>query len=163
MFPANWVTETAFAALCKAVPGICELGIRLISDDDTSLNDEQITEDYLGRFPSGASVKSLDHYAQEIRAHYFEEYDYGTAGNQEHYGQDSPPLIDMLHVKSMPIALFVGTGDKLATVEDNKYLRSSLGKNLQLYKEYNMGHLSFMIGKDMGYVKDMIDFLDKHQ
>ena len=69
----------------------------------------------------------------------------------------------MNHVKDMPMALFVGTGDRLADVQDNKWLRSALGKNLLLYKEYNMGHLSFMIGKDLSYVQDMIDFFEKHQ
>ena len=46
--------------------------------------------------------------------------------------------------------MFVGIKDELATVEDNRKAASEM-KTIVHYKEYELGHLSFMVSKDMTY------------
>ena len=162
LFPANWVVTGTMTVLCGTLPQICNLGMKLISDDMPSLNNQKSTKLYFRRFPSGSSVKTLAHYAQEIHNHFFEEFDYGEEQNLRQYGQSWPPILDLTITNDIPVGLFVGDGDKLATVKDNHWLKGQLHNNLKFYKEYHMGHLSFMIGQDSSYVQDLITFLDNY-
>jgi len=63
-FPANWVTTGAMRLLCGTIPQLCNLGLYLISDEDPGLNDQDRSSVYMGHFPSGTSLRSLDHYGQ---------------------------------------------------------------------------------------------------
>jgi hypothetical protein len=66
------------------------------------------------------------------------------------------------NIQSVPIGLFVGTSDQLATVDDNRWAKTQL-KTLKFYKEYSLGHLSFMIGKDMTYFSvDVMNMLKEY-
>ena len=56
----------------------------------------------------------------------------------------------------------MGTQDKLSTVPDTKLLKEELGERTSFYKEYNLGHLSFMIEKDMEYFEDVVSILKDH-
>jgi hypothetical protein len=58
--------------------------------------------------------------------------------------------------------MFVGTSDQLATVDDNQWAKTQLTKVLKFYKEYPLGHLSFMIAKDMSYFKDVFNMLNEY-
>ena len=65
----------------------------------------------------------------------------------------------------MKIAMFVGSLDKLATVEDNRLLREQLevGTNVVFYREYELGHLSFVLARDMTWFKeDVVRILKTH-
>jgi pimeloyl-ACP methyl ester carboxylesterase len=63
MFPANYI-DTAFMKLvCGVIPELCEFGVSLLCDEDTSLDDDTRLNVYMGHFPSGTSLKCLDHYA----------------------------------------------------------------------------------------------------
>ena len=61
-FPAGWLTTGAMRLLCGTIPGFCNLGLWLVTDEDTTLNDPSRAQVYLGHFPSGTSMKTLDHY-----------------------------------------------------------------------------------------------------
>jgi hypothetical protein len=37
--------------------------------------------------------------------------DYGSTKNIQIYGQSQPPLINLQNIKTVPIAMFVGTSD----------------------------------------------------
>jgi hypothetical protein len=80
--------------------------------------------------------------------------DYGSSQNTKKYNQAKPPVIDLQNINTVPIGMFVGTSDQLATVDDNRWAKTQL-KTLKHYKEYPLGHLSFMIAKDMSYFKDV--------
>ena len=58
--------------------------------------------------------------------------------------------------------MFVGTSDQLATVDDNQWAKTQLTQVLKFYKEYPLGHLSFMIAKDMSYFKDVFNMLNQY-
>jgi len=68
------------------------------------------------------------------------------------YGTSTPPLIDISKLEGkVPIAMFVGLGDELADTTDNEYARDLMGNAVVFYHEYNLGHMSFLVAKDMSF------------
>ena len=116
---------------------------------------------YLGHFPSGTSLRSLNHYGQILNTKKFQRFDYGSSGNTQHYNQKTAPLINLQNIKKVPIGMFVGTSDQLATVEDNRWAQTQIS-TIEFYKEYTLGHMSFMIANDMSYFNDVMNMLKKH-
>lgn len=160
-FPAGWVTTGAMRILCGTIPQLCEFGLYLITDEDPSLNDQTRTSVYLGHFPSGTSLRSIDHYGSILNSKKFQRHDFGSSKNKQVYGTSTPPLIDLPNIKQVPIAMFVGTSDQLATVDDNRWAKTQL-KTVVHYGEYNLGHMSFMVAKDMSYFNDVMRILTEH-
>mmetsp|Transcript_4994 Transcript_4994/g.3621 ORF Transcript_4994/g.3621 Transcript_4994/m.3621 type:complete len:240 (+) Transcript_4994:558-1277(+) len=151
-FPANWIDSALFGLVCGLLPPICEFGVQIFADEDTSLDDSTRLNVYMGHFPSGTSLKCLDHYAQSIQTDAFRRYDYGGSDNMIIYGQENAPDIDLTKLKGdVPIAMFVGQKDELATTIDNEWAYSQMTDAVIFYNEYNLGHLSFMVAKDMSY------------
>jgi len=74
------------------------------------------------------------------------------------YGTINPPEIDISTI-DVPISMFVGKYDTLATPQDNIENRPKL-KNVIHYKEYELDHLAFILAADMSYFKDVIAVLD---
>jgi hypothetical protein len=160
-FPANWLTTGAMRAICGHLMALCELGDYLVADEDVTLDNEKRLQVYLGHFPSGTSLRSLDHYGQILNHDKFANYDFGKSGNKARYGTDTAPEINLQAISKVPIAMFVGTSDELATVEDNRWAKPQL-KTLVHYKEYPLGHLSFMVAKDMSYFNDVLTLIKKY-
>jgi hypothetical protein len=150
-FPANWLTTGAFRLLCGTLPSICKFGTYLIADEDTSLDDSDRLTVYMGHFPSGTSLNSLVHYGQILQAGKFQKYDYGKEANMKIYGQATPPLIPIKSITKVPMALFVGKDDELADTEDAEWADNEMVKSIIFYHEYVLGHLSFMVAKEMSY------------
>jgi len=60
--------------------------------------------------------------------------------------------------------MFVGKDDELADVTDNEWAHQTMGPAVVYYNEYMMGHLTFMIAKDMSYFTvDAMNILKKYQ
>ncbi len=58
--------------------------------------------------------------------------------------------------------MFVGSSDQLATVDDNRWAKTQMS-TITFYKEYSLGHLSFMIAKDMSYfTMDVMNLLTQY-
>lgn len=57
----------------------------------------------------------------------------------------------MASVKNIPVALYRGTLDDLADVKDTAWLADQMKSTLVFDNEYRMGHISFLIGKDMSW------------
>jgi len=87
--------------------------------------------------------------------------DWGSTKNNQIYGSKTPPIINLSNIKKVPIGLFVGTSDQLATVEDNRKAKTQLS-TLAFYQEYSMGHMSFMVAKDMSYFNDVMALVRKY-
>jgi len=92
-----------------------KLGLSSLSDANTKLLSKKGLETYMGHFPAGASFKQVNHFRQLVIAKKFQQYDYGPDKNTELYGQSSPPLYDMGKIRDVPIALFCGSNDLLAS------------------------------------------------
>ena len=58
--------------------------------------------------------------------------------------------------------MFVGTSDELATLDDNRWAKTQLTKVLTHYQEYPLGHISFMVAKDMSYFNDVMSLIHSH-
>jgi hypothetical protein len=57
--------------------------------------------------------------------------------------------------------MFVGAKDELADAIDNEWAKTQL-KTLTYYQEYPLGHLTFMVGKDMSYFNDVLKIINKY-
>ena len=91
----------------------------------------------------------------------FEYYDYGREGNRKIYNQETPPPIPLENVTGFPIALFAGTEDKLAAIEDVRWLKEKLETqdSLIYYEEYKFGHLAFLIPNNLQIYQDIVNLL----
>ncbi|KAL7642060.1 UNVERIFIED_CONTAM: hypothetical protein RMT77_007934 [Armadillidium vulgare] len=109
---------------------ICSNFLFLISGyDPEEMNDDYIPV-YLTHTPAGTSVHTLNHYAQLVYKDVWQKYDWGTIGNQQHYGQDTPPIYN-LGEPLPPVAFFWGQNDYLAAPEDVARLSTEIN-NLQV-------------------------------
>nr|ACU57197.1 triacylglycerol lipase [Penaeus vannamei] len=109
---------------------------------------DEIPKDFLpiilAHTPAGASVHTVNHYAQLVMSGVFDKYDYGLIGNLNHYGQNTPPLFNLSRVAA-PVGLFWGSTDWLADPTDVARLAEglpNLALNHKVDKE-EFNHLDF--------------------
>jgi gastric triacylglycerol lipase len=148
--PVKWMTGT----FCTLASAFCQIFLGF-TDDKPSYNNGAITGIMAYYFPSGSSVRSLLHFQQLINQKdesnpRFLMYDFGAKLNQQKYGSPSAPVYDFGKIK-IPVSLFIGKQDKLATVSDNNVLAGQLrskGINTKTYYYDNCGHSTFVWAKD---------------
>jgi len=59
--------------------------------------------------------------------------------------------------------LFVGLQDKFATPENSQWLKMQIKSANVFYKELaNTAHSSFLLGKNMDYLYDVVDLLNHY-
>ena len=56
----------------------------------------------------------------------------------------------------VPIAMYVGSHVILVKTEDSRWIRDKISSSLVDYVEIDGGHTTFMIGKNMTFVKSNI-------
>lgn len=161
MFPANFLDRAVTKVLCGIVPQICQFGAKIVADADPKVDSKDDARVYFGHFPSGTSTKCIEHYSQIWNAKHYQYFDYGKEKNKEKYGQDSPPDFPLQNIK-VPVAKMTGQSDELGDLEDNQWLSDQLRNVLVLDKVYNYGHLTFFIGKEMSYLPDVHNLLQKY-
>jgi len=92
---------------------------------------------------------------------------YSPAENIRHYRQAKPRLIDLTPLKTLgvPVSLFVGRNDILATTKDCRRIHEWLGPDtVHLYSEFTADHLSLVVGKDMTYfTTTAMSIIKQHQ
>ncbi len=134
--------------VCKTAGLFCNKLLQLISDENPKNDDKDRLLVFFGHFPSGSSLQSIHHYAEIVRAKKFQQL------NNEEYKLEN--------ITGVPIGLFVGNEDELATVQDNRILKTRLSADvLKFYKEYeDMGHSTFFLSKTNAYVPDLLAFVD---
>lgn len=162
MFPANYLQNQFFSAVCKAFPFVCDFFIELVSDEDAGVDNQKRIGVFMGHYPAGTSLRSLDHFAQIIRAEQFVRYDYGEKKNMEKYGQKTPPPIELNNIQDAKTIQVAGDLDRLADPIDIKWLRDQLGNNVVHYANYTLGHMSFLLAEDMKYFRDVMDTLKQN-
>lgn len=136
--------------ICRFAPMICKLGLNIASGANPDNDDLDRFLVLMSHFPSGTSTKVLAHFADNIRSGTFKEY-------------NSNKLYDLEQIRGIPIALFVGDKDILATEHDNASLVKKLSRynEVKFYKIYqNIGHVTFFISKDNIHVKDALEQID---
>ena len=84
----------------------------------------------------------------------------------QRYGSPKPKelSVEALKTINVPISLFYGTVDRLATTNDGHILRDEiLAGNVHHYEEIESGHLSLLMGKDMSYFRETaMDIIKEH-
>lgn len=130
--------------LCYYFRILCNGVLDLISDADPLDNNQDRMLVYYSHFPSGASVKSFVHYAENIRRKTFAELK----------TENEYPLQNV----DVDVSIFVGQNDLMANTEDVRNLKSILGDKVSYYKEYeHMGHMTFFMTKGQeGYIEDVV-------
>lgn len=135
---------------CKQIPNLCINALHLVSDSVSIKDDISRFLVFNSHFPSGGSFKSMHHFAECIRS-----------GKLVQLDRDRTPY-DISKIKNVPIYLFVGEADLLATVEDNLIFKKLLEKIgvLRFYKEYKgYGHITFFISTNNEHVDDVLEIL----
>lgn len=133
----------------------------LISDSDPSVNEVTAVGQFLSHYPSGSSLKCLQHLTQTSRSCEFSAFDYGEEKNMEIYDSDTPPVYDPSRIKT-PVALFVGEYDLEAPPESVEWLVEKLSTALVHYDLYPLGHVGFFMAKDPEYLFDVEELLEKY-
>ncbi|CDW91490.1 ab-hydrolase associated lipase region family protein [Stylonychia lemnae] len=153
--------KKSVAYLHRLLPSISDLGIKLLSDEDTSEINPKSIEAFMAHYPSGTSLKTLLHFKQLMNRREFRHFDYGKEENLKRYGQEDAPMIPLENIDDFPVALIAGTEDKLADIEDVRWLREQMAKqgSLIFYEEHKIGHLAFLIPKNLIVYQQVVNLL----
>ncbi|CAG0895845.1 unnamed protein product [Cyprideis torosa] len=127
----------------------CSNVIFLICGYNKPQLDEDLIPHIVGHTPAGTSTKNVLHFAQGVKRPGFHMFDYGTASNQEIYGQEEPPEYD-LSKTTVPVFLYYGENDWLTVPRDVLWLSKRLpnlkGLDRIPFKKFN--HLDFLWAED---------------
>ena len=124
---------------------------------------DKVREMKKGHFPNGSSFKTFVHWGQICNnGGQFQKFDYGARKNLKVYGQREPPKLLLEEIKDVPIAMFVGNRDGLATITNSHFLRKSLRNVLVYYKEYRNNHITFQLGRNVRYFPDFLQVIEKY-
>ena len=161
--PNSEGTQKVLNFMDKYANGLTNFVLGLISDEDSKqCNDKNAMSVYLNHYPCGCSLKCLIHFIQIIENKKFIFFDYQKEANFHIYNQITPPEYDFSKIKDLPIILIGGENDKLSTREDIKWLVNELNENVIYAKIVeNMGHLSFLIGKEFTWFNDVLKIIMK--
>ena len=70
------------------------------------------------------------------------------------------PKINIENIRDIDIAIFIGKQDDLSNPIDARRLKDELGSVVKLYLEIEMyDHSSFLLGKKMDYLDDILTLL----
>eukprot|EP00347_Sterkiella_histriomuscorum_P012882 403366856 len=154
----------AAAFFHKIFPEISNFGLKMLSDDDPREVNQNCLEGYLSHYPAGTSLKTIRHFKQVMNKKSFEHFDYGQEENIRRYGQEQPPQIPLENIKDFPIALLAGQEDKLANINDVRWLKEKLESqnSVVFYEEYKFGHLSFLIPNSLKHFQDVVQLVNKY-
>lgn len=157
-------TEGMFSSGFFKITGIHNVAIACFSDEDTSLISPTGLETFMGHYPAGTSFRSINHFKQILNQKKFQKYDFGKEENLKKYNQEEPPEYDLTKVKGVPIALFCGLKDQLASPLDYHWLMEHLLENnttddqtLIYFKEFNLGHMGFLVPPNRQHFYEMLE------
>jgi pimeloyl-ACP methyl ester carboxylesterase len=164
-FAPNWLSEITNEIKSTIFPKSFETFLKAF-DLNPDVEENRRTKSISGHLPSGAGYRNFLHYGQLMNSLTFKRYDYGNQENYQHYGQLTPPDFPLHLSSKIPVALLAGDGDMMADPEDVEWLAGQLGTHRVVahHKYENMGHLTFVFGKNMSYFKtDVMDLLHKYE
>ncbi|XP_011066182.1 PREDICTED: lipase 3-like [Acromyrmex echinatior] len=143
---------TVGRTLCtdKAITQIvCVAIIFLLFGFDPEQFNTTALPEILSNYPNGASVRTLEHYVQNIVTKKFQTYDYEYADSYKQYEQT--PLTYDLKKITTPLALFYGANDMVAlksnVLETYKHLPNVILLEENQYKLFT--HLDFLWAIDV--------------
>ncbi len=147
----------------KEIPSsFCYKVLEKLSDPEPDVNDPVGFMNYIRTYSGGSSLKSMHHFSEIIRNKSFYNINNNYEIKEKNDNTDPSPY-ELDKIKHNGISLLIGKDDLLATVDDNRNLKSLLENNdlkLKFYKEYDkMGHLTFLTSRTDEYIKDVLSIL----
>ena len=110
---------------------------------------------------TGTSTKDIWQYEQFIdsKSEFFGRFDYGKKGNQDEYGQDTPPSFDVSTI-SIPTAFFRGAKDLLVESKDFQTLRNLYANSSVVFERNydDFSHVTWVVGTEKAASIWMDDF-----
>jgi lysosomal acid lipase/cholesteryl ester hydrolase len=118
----------------------------LVGPNTDNLNTTRLPV-YLAHTPAGTSTQNIVHFAQGVNHQPFAMYDYGAAGNVDHYNQVTPPIYN-LNTCNLPTYYFAGDQDWLADPADVQWAYNQMFTNVVCqYKLNGYNHMDFIWGQ----------------
>jgi len=136
--------------ICRLDPSICGYTGSVLYGENSYLNTSALSF-YTIYEPFPTSAKNIIHWAQGVRTGLFQKYDYGVAGNMQHYGQSTPPQYPFSNYPTtLPTVLVSGGIDGLADPNDVKKIIAQVptGANVVVINREDYGHLDPLLGDD---------------
>ncbi|KAG7389528.1 cholesterol esterase [Phytophthora pseudosyringae] len=151
--------EVIAAATCTLSPQLCESAMALVAGATENWNTSRMSV-YLSEMPAGTSVKSVGHYAQNIRKGTFSAYSYGCSclralgiklcskhicKNKAKYGSFDPPAFPVSSMQYPRMGFFTGENDILSIPTDIDLLRAAIPKTTLIHDEEvsDFSHMDF--------------------
>lgn len=98
-----------------------------------------------------------------VKSGTFQMYDYDDSdSNMQQYGQPTPPQLDISHIHQVPIAMFVGKKDGLATPSDCQWVKSQISSVVHYNEIDDFEHGSFMVANDMSYFSEVMGLVQHY-
>ena len=160
---SNWWVEEAELLLCGDLdPKLCEELLKYGADADPEVDNLDRLDVFIKDLPAGQGYQSVVFYAQDVLQEGWRLFDYGPIQNLQKYGAASPPQVPLENF-NVPTALVVGTYDKLADPTDAAWLNEQIKDSVVFYEEYPLGHVSFVLAKDMSwFTNDVVNLMGKY-
>ncbi|XP_068082721.1 lipase 3 [Anabrus simplex] len=119
----------------------------------------------LSHAPAGASIKTFQHFGQNINSGEFRKYDYGEENNLLVYGSRTPPQYDMSKI-TVPLAIMYGQNDIVVDPRDVAKTKAVLPNVVAYLKvpDEEFTHIDFawaINAKSLVY-EDIIKLLREH-
>ena len=152
LFKDSEATSNLQKIICSKFGILCKSLVNELSDNNFSNDDYDRFYIFISHYPSGSSLKSTLHLAQNYR-----NKNFGMFDTNKNY--------NLYNIKNFPVAIFLGKNDKLSTIKDNAILIDILKKNksLDFYKVYeNTGHVSFYVSKTNVFMEDILRKADEY-
>lgn len=111
-----------------------------------------------------ASVKQILHYKQIAESGQFQMFDHNDGWkNTVAYNSVTPPVINLTKITQVPVAHFIGLEDPLCYFKDATWVKNQIPSSIY-YREFaNYDHNSFVRGKNMEYIRDLLQLLSIHK
>lgn len=152
VFPSPSSVNKLGAIICDNLYVLCSGMLQMLSDNNLNNDDKERFLVFISHFPSGASLKTLNHFSL-----IYKQKEFVNIKDKTKY--------DYFSKIEIPVSLFVGKEDKLSTPEGSREIRKNFWKygNLHFYREYeNMGHATFFLTKSKDYLIDVLTCLEDY-
>lgn len=168
----NFMANGTFPAeimenFCQGTYRSCANTLLFITNGGQLIWDNDMMENILKHVPAGGSTKTIAHYMQLIRSARFRNFDYGPISNVKKYNTTFPPDYKLSAI-TLPISVFISSGDWISTISDTITLINKLHnvKTLHIVRKDNFSHLDFLWSRDVQQlvykvVMDLLDSLSK--
>lgn len=150
---ANWYMEEAELVFCGLFEYVCQGLLTGFADADPAVDNMDRFERFMADYPAGNTYQNLVLFAQSTMNDNFMRFNYGERENKKMYGSLEPPIIPLGDLR-VPVAMVQGSSDKLADELDVQWLYDQITDQVVYRQEYNLGHLSFSLAKDMTWFQE---------